>query len=163
MSQKPSLKANLTLRIPQSSLWLMKWSMPAAGMHSPWATRLKIHAFPRCLPPLAGAAAVPTLSQSGVSMTRAATMGRGSVEMDVLGRCLGGILASEATTPLTGKLSASLLWRLYEMFPYSWSSGHAPRRNWQKSLRIPNHPGTRSRRIKRLGCYYLKMLTQQSL
>lgn len=36
------------------------------------------------------------------------------------------------------------LWREYDILPYSWRKGHTPRRNWQKSLRIPNHPKNNS-------------------
>lgn len=78
--------------------------------------------------------------QSGVSMAKAATMGRGSESTELRGRCRGTGLTSEARTASMGAgLSASLLCRLYEMLPYSCSSGQAPSRNWQKSLRIPNH------------------------
>lgn len=37
-------------------------------------------------------------------------------------------------------LEKTLSENLQEIFPYSWRKVHVPRRNSQKSFRIPNHP-----------------------
>lgn len=54
--------------------------------------------------------------------------------------CITGLRCGSIDASSRGGLEKILSENLQEIFPYSWRKGQVPRRNSQKSFRIPNHP-----------------------
>ena len=82
--------------------------------------------------------------QSGVSIdiTGTTILGCSSIIDFLLPECLLEIVPLDIEVELLSCIE-------YEIFPYSCKHGQTPRRNWQKSFRIPNHPGRNMSRVLR--------------
>ena len=76
----------------------------------------------------------PLLHQSGISIDTTGTTHLAGYS------CITGLRCGSIEVSSLGDLEKMLSENLQEMFPYSCRNGHVPRRNSQKSFRIPNHP-----------------------